>query len=128
MAIICGSIPALKAFISKVFFGLSVGGSSGGNNYGSNQYGATSQSRKQSRNQSQALGSQIGDEERGKPGLAITVQSSIEMKTYLADDTGSEKELITEGHESFVTGGKGGQRANATSRRTVVEANPHHVV
>lgn len=123
VAIICGSVPALKAFVGKVFFGQSIGGSS---DRSRNQYGNTSQSRKQTRNQSQVLGSQIGDEESGvgsgKMG-GITVQQSIEMKTYLADDTGSEKELIT-GPEGAFSGGGSGRATNIKSagRRTVVEA------
>jgi hypothetical protein len=122
VAIICGSVPALKAFVGKVFFGQSIGGSS---DRSCNNYGNTSQSRKQTRNQSQVLGSQIGDEEAGGSGKmgGITVQQSIEMKSYLADDTGSEKELIT-GPEGVFGGGGSGRATNIKSsgRRTVVEA------
>ncbi|KAB5515525.1 putative integral membrane protein [Coniochaeta sp. 2T2.1] len=94
IAIICGSVPALKAFVGKVFFGQSVGGSSGRTH---GKFGSASHSRKQTRNQSQVLGSRTGDEEAiTGVGLArdsnkmggITVEQSIELKTYLADDTG----------------------------------------
>lgn len=127
VAIICGSVPALKAFVGKVFFGQSVGGSS---DRSRTAYGNTSQSRKQTlRGQSRVLGSRTGDEEEGGAGGSvgkmggITVQQSIEMKTYLADDTGSEKELIT-GPEGAFSGGGSGRATNIKSggRRAVIES------
>ncbi|KAB5517004.1 putative integral membrane protein [Coniochaeta sp. 2T2.1] len=112
VAIIGGSVPALKAFIGKIFFGQSIGGSSDRTH---GNYGIASHSRKQTRNQSQVLGSQDGDEGAitgmGRTGDSskmggITVDQSIEMKACLADDTGIEKELITAPEGAFATSGR----------------------
>ena len=56
---------------------------------------STPYAKSDSRKQSQALRSTADDDgAEGGAGLRIAVQQSIEMKTYNADDTGSEKELI----------------------------------
>jgi hypothetical protein len=54
------------------------------------------------------------------------VQQSIEMKSYLADDTGSEKELITGPGDAYVgRNGSGGTTridgGAGSGRRTVIE-------
>ena len=87
VAIICGSVPALKAFVTKVILGRSNNDSSGG-------YAANITSRKQST----MLRSRIGDEEskdRSNIQVTQTVDQSIEMKSFVYDDgEGSESDLI----------------------------------
>lgn len=88
IAIICGSVPALRAFVHRLF------GSGSQPTYG---YGNNSTVRKQSR----ALGSMSGDEDRTKGSLRITVRESIEMKRYGGDDQGSESDLIIIQKDAF---------------------------
>lgn len=89
IAIICGSVPALRAFAHRLFRN-----SSSQPTYG---YGNNSTVRKQSR----ALGSMSGDEDRAKGSLRITVRESIEMKRYDGDDQGSESDLIIIQKDAF---------------------------
>ncbi|KAK2614529.1 hypothetical protein N8I77_001341 [Diaporthe amygdali] len=91
VAIICGSVPSLKAFVSRVIFGQKPGSTPSHNVYG---LSAT-------RKQSQVLRSQVDDEERRGTRLEIQVEQSIEMKAYHVDETGSDKNLIHAGAQGF---------------------------
>lgn len=91
VAIICGSVPSLKAFVSRVIFGQKPGSTPSHNVYG---LSAT-------RKQSQVLRSQVDDEERRGTRLEIQVEQSIEMKAYHVDETGSDKNLIHVGAQGF---------------------------
>lgn len=87
LAIICGSVPALTAFVSKVILG---------HGTSNNASAGSSRSRRKSRNQSQSLDSGTHDEDQGGGGhpLAIIVHSTIETKSYQSDDQGSERGLV----------------------------------
>jgi hypothetical protein len=78
VAIICGSVPALKAFVAYILYKTVEMNSS---DYAKNT---------RSWMQGYSLGSTTGDE----PRLRITVQRSIEMKPYNHTDEGSESNLI----------------------------------
>ncbi|KAF4634265.1 hypothetical protein G7Y89_g3845 [Cudoniella acicularis] len=111
VAIICCSVPALKALVSKILKG-TLSGYSGSSNYAENTA---------VRKQGQVLQSKtsLTDEEANKSGMTITVEQSIEMKTYVynrGDDEGSENSLIIENatfggngirHQTTINGGKG---------------------
>lgn len=84
VAIICGSVPSLKAFVSRVIFGNKPGSTPSHGVYGLSA----------SRKQSHVLRSQVDDDERRGTRLEIQVEQSIEMKAYHIDETGSEKDLI----------------------------------
>ncbi|KAG6366958.1 hypothetical protein INS49_001139 [Diaporthe citri] len=84
VAIICGSVPSLKAFVSRVVFGNKPGSTPSHGVYGLSA----------SRKQSHVLRSQVDDDERRGTRLEIQVEQSIEMKAYHIDETGSEKHLI----------------------------------
>ncbi|KAB5585189.1 putative integral membrane protein [Coniochaeta sp. 2T2.1] len=107
MAIICGSVPALKAFVSRVILGHNAS-----SHHASED---SSPSLKRARNQSQSLDSNLCDAEEGVGGkpLTITLENSIEMRSCIADDEGSETGLvitdglhgrIPKGHVAVVTG------------------------
>jgi hypothetical protein len=83
VAIICGSAPALKAFVSKAILHKTDGKTSG--------YGDSSVARKQSR----VLESIAGDDEYKTDRLKINVRESIEMNRYHNnDDGGSENDPL----------------------------------
>lgn len=84
IAIICGSVPALKAFVSQVIL-RRMDTQPTGSGYG---YGYSSAARKQSR----VLGSVNGDDEYKMDRLEIVVRNSFEMNR--GDDGGSESDLI----------------------------------
>jgi hypothetical protein len=99
VAVICGSVPALKALITRML-GTYTSHSS------SSQHKTPIQTLR-SRNQSQMLGSGIDRDLEGdgngmkQGGIQITVQKSIEMKTFyhgkeegVPGDDGSESDLI----------------------------------
>ncbi|KAG8167850.1 hypothetical protein KVR01_003539 [Diaporthe batatas] len=90
VAIICGSVPSLKAFVSRVIFGTKPGSTPSHGVYG---LSAT-------RKQSQVLRSQAEEDERRGTRLEIQVQQSIEMKAYV-DETGSDKDLIQAGTQGY---------------------------
>lgn len=91
VAIICGSVPSLKAFVSRVIFGTKPGSTPSHGVYG---LSAT-------RKQSQVLRSQAEEDERRGTRLEIQVQQSIEMKAYHVDETGSDKDLIQAGTQGY---------------------------
>lgn len=91
VAIICGSVPSLKAFVSRVIFGTKPGSTPSHGIYG---LSAT-------RKQSQVLRSQADDDERRGTRLQIQVEQSIEMKAYHIDETGSDRDLIQAGAQGF---------------------------
>lgn len=91
VAIICGSVPSLKAFVSRVILGNKPGSTPSHGAYG---LSAT-------RKQSQVLRSQAEDDERRGTRLEIQVEQSIEMKAYHVDDTGSDKDLIQAGTQGY---------------------------
>lgn len=83
IAIICGSVPALKAFVSQVILRKSETQPTSGY-----AYGHSSAVRKQSR----ILASMNGDDEYKMDKLQIVVRNSFEMNRV--DDAGSESDLI----------------------------------
>jgi len=84
IAIICGSVPALKAFVSQVILRKIDSQPSG--------YGNSSAVRKQSR----VLASMSGDDDYKMDRLKINVRNSFEMNR--GDDGGSESDLIIQNH------------------------------
>lgn len=82
VAIICGSAPALSAFMNRVI--LRKNSSSDG------QYANSSTTWRERREG--PGGAAEGNLEEG--GMRITVQYDVEMKTFTTDDTGSEREMI----------------------------------
>lgn len=91
VAIICGSVPSLKAFVSRVIFGTKPGSTPSHGVYGLSA----------SRKQSHVLRSQVDDDERRGTRLQIQVEQSIEMKAYHIDETGSDKDLIQAGAQGY---------------------------
>lgn len=91
IAVICGSLPALKAFVSKVILGKTESKTSG------YAYGNNSAVRKQSR----ALASVSNDDDYKMDSLKINVRESIEMNRYQGDDGGSENDLIIQNQNAF---------------------------
>ncbi|KKY30030.1 putative pth11-like integral membrane protein [Diaporthe ampelina] len=91
VAIICGSVPSLKAFVSRVIFATKPGSTPSHGAYGLSA----------SRKQSHVLRSQVDEDERRGSRLEIQVEQSIEMKAYHVDETGSDKDLIQAGAQGF---------------------------
>lgn len=87
LAIICGSIPALKAFTSHIVFGR---GESRPSDYGRTNNSA-------SRKHSHILRSGSEEEVSKMDRMQITVRESIEMKRFdHGSDEGSEKNLVVD--------------------------------
>jgi hypothetical protein len=97
MAIICGSVPALKAFVSRVILRNTHISSSGGRE----GYGKTSTHGRQFARSK--LDSQTADafDDGGEHGpMEIMVQRDIELKHFkVADDDGSESDLIIQNNQ-----------------------------
>ncbi|KAH6668464.1 hypothetical protein B0J14DRAFT_456634, partial [Halenospora varia] len=85
IAIICGSVPALKAFFCRIVLRQA----SEGSGYNGNSHRFSSRTR---RHQSHVLHRSIDDTCKDKQ--KITIQQPIEMNSHFADDTSSERELI----------------------------------
>ncbi|KAB5559607.1 putative integral membrane protein [Coniochaeta sp. 2T2.1] len=101
LAIICGSVPALKAFVSRVILGHKAS-----SHHASDD---SSSSVKRARNQSQSLDPNMCEAEGGVGGkpLTITVENSIEMRSCIVDDQGSETGLvITDGVHGGIPKGR----------------------
>jgi hypothetical protein len=100
MAIICGSVPALKAFVSRIILRhTNISSSGDGGGYGKS---STVRSRQFPRSK---LGSHNADEfehdgDRGP--MKIMVQRDIELKHFkVADDDGSESDLIIQNNQGL---------------------------
>jgi len=87
VAIICGSAPALNAFIRRVILRKSSLNASSGAQYAGSTT-ATWGGGGGRRNPT------VAEDSIEEGGMTITVQRDVEMKTYAVDDTGSERELI----------------------------------
>jgi len=77
LAIICGSVPTVKAFVSRIILC---------HDNGTYCSGTSCPTRNRIRHQSQPLDSTIHDEEQGfgSKSFAITLEHSIEMRSYVA--------------------------------------------
>lgn len=111
VAIICGSVPSLKAFVSRVIFGTKPGSTPSHGVYGLSA----------SRKQSHVLRSQVDDEERRGTRLEIQVEQSIEMKAYHVDETGSDKALIQAGAQGY-------RNDSRSKTETKINANGNAVI